>query len=229
MLFGSAAIERLRKAHVILFGLGGVGSFTAEALARAGIGKIDLVDNDSIGLTNLNRQLVALHSTIDEQKTAVMKKRIMDINPAAEVAVHDIFLSAETAEQFCFAQYDYVLDAIDTVSAKLILADLCCKAGTPLISAMGTGNKIDPTQLRVMDIYKTSGDPLARVMRRELKKRGIKKLKVVCSLEEPRKLADETAEDTTRRSLPASSSFVPPVAGMILAGECIKDLVRDLL
>lgn len=229
MLLGDTAIERLKKARVILFGVGGVGSFAAEALARAGIGTLELVDNDDVGVTNLNRQLVALHSTIGKKKVDVMKARILDINPNAAVTAHNIFLSAETADRFDFSAYDYVLDAIDTVSAKLILADLCHKAGTPIISSMGTGNKLDPTQLYVTDITKTSGDPLARIMRRELKKLGIPKLKVVCSKEEPRKLASELEEVTTRRSVPASISFVPPAAGMILAGECIKDLIRDLL
>lgn len=229
MLLGDEAIKKLRNAHVILFGVGGVGSFAAEALARAGVGQIELVDNDVVGLTNLNRQLVALHSTLDRKKVEVMKERILDINPEAEVTAHDVFLSAETAERFTFAHYDYVLDAIDTVSAKLILADLCHKAGTPLISSMGTGNKLDPTQLYVTDIFKTSGDPLARIMRHELKKLGITKLKVVCSKEEPRKPVSELEEVTARRSVPASISFVPPVAGMILAGECVKELVKDVL
>lgn len=229
MLLGDAAIERLKNARVILFGGGGVGSFAAEALARAGIGKIALVDNDIVGLTNLNRQLIALHSTLGRKKVDVMKERIRDINPMAEVKTFDVFLSAETAEVFDFAEYDYVLDAVDTVSAKLILADLCRKSGTPMISSMGTGNKLDPTQLYITDIFKTSGDPLARIMRRELKKLGVKKLKVVCSKEEPRKPASEPEETTTRRSIPASISFVPPAAGMILAGECIRDLVKDLI
>jgi tRNA A37 threonylcarbamoyladenosine dehydratase len=229
MLLGDEAIKRLKNARVILFGVGGVGSFAAEALARAGIGRLELVDNDVVGLTNLNRQLVALHSTVGQKKVDVMKARVLDINPEAAVTASDVFLSAETAERFDFSQYDYVLDAIDTVSAKLILADLCQKAGTPLVSSMGTGNKLDPTQLYVTDIFKTAGDPLARIMRRELKKLGIKKLKVVCSREEPRKPVSEPDEATTRRSLPASISFVPPAAGMILAGECIKDLVRELI
>jgi tRNA A37 threonylcarbamoyladenosine dehydratase len=229
MLLGDEAIKKLKNARVILFGVGGVGSFAAEALARAGVGHIELVDNDVVGLTNLNRQLVALHSTLDRKKVDVMKDRILDINPEAAVIAHDVFLSAETAERFDFNHYDYVLDAIDTVSAKLILADLCHKAETSLISSMGTGNKLDPTQLYVADIFKTSGDPLARIMRHELKKLGIAKLKVVCSKEEPRKLVSELEEATSRRSIPASISFVPPVAGMILAGECIKDLIRDLI
>lgn len=227
MLLGDEAIKRLNHSRVMLFGVGGVGSFAAEALARAGIGRIELVDNDIVGITNLNRQLVALHSTIGRKKVDIMKERIEDINPEADVAVHDIFLSAETAGRFNWVQYDYVLDAIDTVSAKLILADLCHKSGTRLISSMGTGNKLDPTQLYVTDIFKTSGDPLARIMRRELKKMGITKLKVICSKEEPGKPISVLEETTTRRSVPGSVSFVPPAAGMILAAECIKDLVRE--
>lgn len=229
MLIGDEAIKKLKSSRVILFGVGGVGSFAAEALTRAGVGKLDLVDNDVVGITNINRQLVALHSTIGRKKVDVMKERILDINPEAIVAAHDVFFSAETAETFDFSGYDYVLDAIDTVSAKLILADLCHKAVTPLISSMGTGNKLDPTQLYVTDIFKTSGDPLARIMRHELKKLSIKKLKVVCSKEEPRQPVSALEETTARRSTPASIAFVPPVAGMILAGECIKDLVRALI
>lgn len=229
MLLGDAAIEKLKCSRVILFGVGGVGSFAAEALARAGIGRIELVDNDVVGITNLNRQLVALHSTLGRKKVDVMQERINDINPDAVITAHDVFLSSETAALFSFHTYDYVLDAIDTVSAKLILADLCQKTGTPLVSSMGTGNKLDPTQLYVTDIYKTSGDPLARIMRRELKKAGITKLKVVCSKEEPRKPVSGLEETTSRRSTPASISFVPPAAGMILAGECVKDLLRGII
>jgi tRNA A37 threonylcarbamoyladenosine dehydratase len=229
MLLGDEAINRLKQSRVILFGVGGVGGGAAEALARAGVGHIELVDNDTVSLTNLNRQLVALHSTVGRKKTEVMAERIRDINPDAEVVTHDVFYTADTADLFDLTHYDYVLDAIDTVSAKLILADLCYKSGTKLISSMGTGNKIDPTKLTVSDINKTSGDPLARVMRRELKKRGIPKLKVVYSLEEPRTPVMEAGEQTTKRAVPASISFVPPVAGMIMAGEAIKDLIRDLI
>lgn len=229
MLLGDEAIEKLKNSHVILFGVGGVGSFAAEALARAGVGKIDLVDNDDVSLTNLNRQLVALHSTLGQKKVDVMKQRILDINPSALVTTHDVFVSTQTIDGFDFPQYDYVLDAIDTVSAKLMLADLCYKAGTPIISSMGTGNKVDPTKLKVGDIFETSGDPLARIMRHELRKLGIPMLRVVFSLEEPRKPLMETDEKTSKRSVPASTSFVPPVAGMILAGEVIKGLVRSFL
>ena len=229
MLVGADAVERLRASRVLLFGIGGVGSFAAEALARAGVGHIELVDNDTVGLTNLNRQLVALHSTLDEKKTAVMAARIRDICPDTNVVTHDVFVSAETVGAFDFTNYDYVLDAIDTVSAKLLLIDGCRLAGTPVISSMGTGNRLDPSKLTVTDIYKTSGDPLARVMRRELKKLGVKKLKVVCSSEEPRKPVRQTEEELARRSIPASVSFVPPCAGMMLAGAAIRDLIADLL
>lgn len=229
MLVGDAAVQRLNMSRVILFGVGGVGSFAAEALARAGVGGIALVDNDLVTVTNINRQLVALHSTLGRKKIDVMAERIRDINPEAETERHDIFFSAETLGMFDFSKYDYVLDAIDTVSAKLLLADCCRKTGTPLISAMGTGNKIDPAKLAVGDIFETSGDPLARIMRRELKKLGVQKLKVVYSLEEPRKPVHEAEKTAGRRSTPASISFVPPAAGMILAGEAIKDLIRDLL
>lgn len=229
MLVGDAAIQRLNMSRVILFGVGGVGSFAAEALARAGVGGIALVDNDLVTVTNINRQLVALHSTLGRKKIDVMAERIRDINPEAEAERYDIFLSAETLGMFDFSKYDYVLDAIDTVSAKLLLADCCDKTGTPIISAMGTGNKIDPAKLTVGDIFETSGDPLARIMRRELKKLGVQKLKVVYSLEEPRKPVCEAEKTAGRRSTPASISFVPPAAGMILAGEAIKDLIRDLL
>ncbi|NMA25713.1 MAG: tRNA threonylcarbamoyladenosine dehydratase [Clostridiales bacterium] len=229
MLLGDKAVRKLNNSRVILFGVGGVGSFAAEALARAGIGRIELVDNDVVGITNLNRQLAALHSTLGRKKVHVMKERIADINPNAAVTTHDVFLTADTAKTFDFSNYDYVLDAIDTVSAKLILADHCNKSGTPLISSMGTGNKLDPTQLYVTDIFNTSGDPLARIMRHELRKLGVNKLKVVCSREEPRKPVSGPEEKTARRSLPASISFVPPAAGMIMAGECIRDLVKDLI
>ncbi len=229
MLVGADAVERLRASSVLLFGIGGVGSFAAEALARAGVGHIELVDNDTVGLTNLNRQLVALYSTLNEKKTAVMAARIRDICPDTNVVTRDVFVSAETIGAFNFEAYDYVLDAIDTVSAKLLLIEGCRSAGTPIISSMGTGNRLDPSKLTVTDVFKTSGDPLARVMRRELKKLGVKKLKVVCSSEEPRKPTPSSEEALSRRSIPASVSFVPPCAGMMLAGTAICDLIADLL
>jgi tRNA threonylcarbamoyladenosine dehydratase len=229
MLLGDAAINHLKNSSVLLFGIGGVGSFAAEALIRAGIGRLEIVDNDIVSLSNLNRQLVALHSTLGQKKVDVMKARLLDINPEAEVTANDAFLSAETIGTFDFSKYSYVLDAIDTVSAKLILADRCRNAGKPLISSMGTGNRIDASKLIVCDVFETSGDPLARIMRHELRKLGITKLKVVTSAEEPRKPLFETDEMTTKRSTPASTSFVPPAAGMILAGEVIKDLIKDCI
>ena len=229
MLVGSEAVDRLRQARILLFGIGGVGSFAAEALARAGIGHIELVDNDTVGLTNLNRQLVALHSTLERKKTDVMASRIHDICPETQAIIHDVFVSAENIDMFDFKNYDYVIDAIDTVSAKLLIIDGCRLAGTPIVSSMGTGNRLDPSKLTVTDVYKTSGDPLARVMRRELRGLGIKKLKVVCSTEEPHKTVGSTEKDIYRRSVPASISFVPPCAGMMLAGEAIRDLMKDLL
>ena len=223
-LIGDEALFRLQKSHVIVFGLGGVGSFAAEALARAGVGHISLVDNDSVSVTNINRQLVALHSTIGQQKTAVMAERINDICPDTVVTQYDIFYSDDNKQLIDFTKYDYVVDAIDTVSSKLLLIEQCYTAETPVISSMGTGNKLNPAELCVSDIYDTSGCPLARVMRRELKRKNIKRLKVVYSTEQPRKPLHEI-EDNLRRSVPGSVSFVPPVAGMILAGEVIKDLI----
>jgi tRNA A37 threonylcarbamoyladenosine dehydratase len=227
LLLGDEAVNRLKAARMILFGVGGVGSFAAEALARAGIGAIELVDNDSVSITNINRQLVALHSTVGRKKVDVMRERILDINPAADVTIRDVFLSAATIDEFDFTKYDYAADAIDTVSAKLLLADRCHKAGTPLISSMGAGNKLDPTSFEVGDIFNTSGDPLARVMRRELRKMGISRLKVVFSTEEPKKPAGIPEEELSRRSVPGSISFVPSAAGLILAGEIIKDILKD--
>lgn len=225
MLIGDDGVERLRVARVLLFGVGGVGSFAAEALARAGIGHLETVDNDTVSLTNLNRQLLALHSTLGEKKVDVACRRIRDINPSAEAVGRDVFVSAETISLFDFSLYDYVLDAVDTVSAKLLIAEGCQKAGTPLISSMGTGNKLDPARLRVCDVFETAGDPLARVMRRELKKRGIKALRVVCSCEKPVKSIVPTDEVTSKRSTPGSVSFVPSAAGLMMAGEAIRGLL----
>lgn len=237
-LLGKAGLEKLKAARVILFGVGGVGSFTAEALARSGVGTIELVDDDTVCITNINRQIMATHATIGKRKAEVMKDRILEINPEANVVVHPCFFTKETADQFDFSAYSYVIDAIDTVSSKLLLAELATATHTPIISCMGTGNKLDPTRFTVTDIYQTSGCPLARVMRRELRKRGISHLKVVYSEEEARVpiLEDEAmeAEDicppsdtrpgTVRRQAPGSIAFVPSVAGMILAGEVICDL-----
>ena len=233
LLLGKEGMERLKKARVAVFGIGGVGGHCVEALARSGIGEFDLIDNDEVALTNLNRQLVALHETIGRPKTEVMKERILSINPDAKVHVHSCFFLPENADTFPFDQYDYVVDAVDTVTAKIELVLKSQSAGVPVISSMGAGNKLDPTAFEVTDIYKTSVCPLAKVMRRELKKRGVKKLKVVYSKEEPRKLHlyDEEGnpiptetKGTAGRCAPGSVSFVPSVAGLILSGEVVKDM-----
>ncbi len=227
LLLGKEAIEKLNNCRVAVFGIGGVGGYTVEALARSGIGKLDLIDNDTVSLTNINRQIIALHSTIGEYKVDVAKHRIKDINPNAQIHAHKVFFTSETADLFDFSKYDYVVDAVDTVSAKIELVMRCNAAGVPIISSMGAGNKLDAAQFEVSDIYKTSVCPLARVMRRELKNRGIKKLKVVYSKEAPITPAGETDEKTeNRRQIPASIAFVPSVAGLIIAGEVIKDLTQ---
>ncbi len=222
LLLGREGIARLAGARVILFGVGGVGSFTAEALGRSGIGTIELCDSDTVSETNLNRQLVALHSTIGQSKVEIMRRRLLDINPECAVSCHEVFFSAETAPGFDFAKYDYVLDAIDTVSAKVLLAELCHTAGTPLISCMGAGNKLDPTAFAVGDIYETSGCPLARVMRHELRRRGIPALKVVYSKEPPHAPKIDAEQTAAHRPVPGSVAFVPSVAGLIMAGEVVK-------
>ena len=223
MILGENSTQNFSDKNVILFGLGGVGSYTAEALARAGIGRLTIVDNDVVSVTNLNRQLCALHSTVGKPKVEVVKERILDINPNCEVTALQKFYLPENADEFNLESYDYIADAIDTVSAKIDLAVKSQKYGIPMISCMGTGNKLDPSQFSVSDIYKTSGCPLCRVMRTELKKRGIKKLNVVWSPEIPVKPA-QTTEDSGKRQTPASLPFVPPVAGMIMAGKIILDL-----
>lgn len=225
MLIGEDGISRLANSHVAVFGLGGVGSYTAEALARAGVGELTVVDNDTVSVTNINRQLYALTSTVGMKKTQVAAERIRQINPECKVHIIDGFYLEENAADFFLYDYDYIADAVDTVQAKLSLAVECKERGIPLIACMGTGNKLDPTGFRVSDISKTSMCPLCRVMRRELKSRGIDRLKVVWSPEKPIKPAD-TAEQSGRRALPGSISFVPPVAGMIMAGEIIKDLIK---
>lgn len=243
LLLGKEAMQKLACSRVAVFGIGGVGSYAAEAVARAGVGAIDLVDDDKICLTNINRQLPALHSTIGSKKVEVMRARIRDINPKCTVAAHECFYNADTAERFDFSLYDYVVDAIDTVSSKLLLIERAIMAGAPVISCMGAGNKLDPTRLEVADIYETSVCPLARVMRKELKKRGVQALKVVYSKEEAIKPAETDAlsckfhcvcppgtvrKCSIRRQVPGSVSFVPPVAGFILAAEVVKDLIRDV-
>ncbi len=236
LLLGINVMERLSKCRVAVFGIGGVGGYVCEALARSGVGTFDLIDNDTVSITNLNRQIIATEKTVGRYKTEVMKERIHDINPKAEVNIYNSFFLPENASDFPFEKYDYVVDAIDTVTAKIELVLQCQKTGVPIISSMGAGNKLDPTKFRVADIYKTSVDPLARVMRRELKKRGVNKLKVVYSEEMPvsplgsaegEHLAEEGSRDAKRRSIPGSTAFVPSVAGLIIAGEVIKDLASN--
>lgn len=222
LLLGEEALEKLRSARVALFGIGGVGSFAAEALARGGVGHITLVDGDTVSITNINRQLIALHSTVGKEKTAVMAERIADISPDTEVETYPVVYGAENRDLLDFSAYDYVIDAIDTVTSKLILIEEAKKAGVPVISCMGTGNKFHPERFEVTDIAKTSVCPLAKVMRKELKVRGIQDVKVVYSKEEPRKPA--ASPETGKRQIPGSLSFVPPVAGMLLAGEVIRHI-----
>ena len=227
LLLGDAGINRLRNARVILFGLGGVGGYTAEALARAGIGHIDMVDHDTVSLTNLNRQVLALHSTIGQYKVDVARSRILDIDPTIQVQTYKTFFLPENADTFDFTQYDYVIDAIDTVSGKLAIIEKAHAAGTPVISCMGTGNKLDPSDFRVADISKTSGCALARIMRKECAKRKIKGVKVVYSQElplTPENDPEAKAENPGRRSIPGSVAFVPGAAGFVLAGEVIRHL-----
>lgn len=223
-LIGERAIEKLKNARIAIFGVGGVGGYVAEGLARCGVGTIDLIDSDRVSPSNINRQIVALHSTLGRYKTEVMAERIYDINPSAKVNVFNIFYLPETADTFDFQNYDYVVDAVDTVSAKLSIIERAHALGIPVISAMGAGNKLDPTAFEVTDIYKTSVCPLAKVMRRELKKRGVEKLKVVYSKEEPK--CDGILDEESGKKSPASISFVPSVSGLILAGEVIKDLIN---
>ena len=228
LLIGKEGMERLSNSRVAVFGVGGVGCYTVEALARSGIGELDLIDNDQVALTNLNRQIIATTKTLGRDKVDVAKERVMEINPSAKVNIYKKFYLPETKEEFDFTKYDYVVDAIDTVSGKIALVEQAKEAGVPIISSMGAGNKLDPTAFRVADIYKTSVCPLAKVMRRELKKRGIRKLKVVYSEEMPivpEKNAEmEQAEPTQKRQVPGSVAFVPSVVGLIIAGEVIKDL-----
>lgn len=230
MLLGADTMEKLKKAHIAVFGVGGVGGYVVEALARSGVGKFDLIDNDTVALSNINRQIIATYSSVGKFKVDVMKERILDINPAAEVNVHKCFYLPENSVDFDFTNYTYIVDAIDTVTAKLELIVRANEAGVPVISSMGTGNKLDPTMLEVTDIYKTEMCPLARVMRTELKKRGIKKLKVVYSKEQPLKPAKKETPQITLanqgriKDVPGSVAFVPSVAGLIIAGQVIKDI-----
>ena len=227
ILLGSAAVETLRAARVAVFGIGGVGGYTVEALARCGVGQLDLIDSDTVSVSNINRQILATHSSVGKLKVDVAKERILDINPDCVVRTFPIFYLPETADQFDFSQYDYIVDAIDTVTGKLQLVQRAHDVGTPIICSMGTGNKLDPAAFEVADISKTSMCPLARIIRKELKKRGINHLKVVYSQEEaltPDVDPEELAQ-TGKRQIPGSVAFVPGAAGLILAGEVVKDLI----
>ena len=226
-LLGKENMEKLAAARVCIFGIGGVGGYVAEALARSGVGHLELVDNDVICLSNLNRQIIATHETLGQYKVDVMKERILSINPTAEVTVYKCFYLPETRAQFDFTNYDYVVDAIDTVAGKIALVLQAEESGTPIISSMGAGNKLDPAAFQVADIYQTTVCPLAKVMRRELKRRGVKKLKVVYSKEQPVAVQndEESLLSSPRRSIPGSIAFVPSVAGLIIAGEVVKDLL----
>ena len=239
LLIGKEALERLSKAHVAVFGIGGVGGYVVEALVRSGIGNFDLIDDDKVCLTNLNRQIIATRDTIGRYKVEVMRERILSINSDAEVTTHRCFYLPENAQDFEFSSYDYVVDAVDTVTAKLEIVMRAKESNIPVISCMGVGNKLNPTQLEIADIYKTSVCPLAKVMRRELRKRGVDKLKVLYSKEEPITPLDDsedtcrehcvcppgtTRKCTQRRAIPGSISFVPSAAGLIIASEVVKDL-----
>ncbi len=242
LIFGADATEKLRNSRVAVFGIGGVGGYAVEALARSGVGTLDLIDSDTVCLTNLNRQIIALHSTVGKYKVDAARDRILDICPDTKVNTYKCFYMPDTADQFDFTQYDYIVDAIDTVKGKLEIVKRADEAGVPVISSMGAGNKLDPTAFKVTDIYKTQVCPLARAMRYELKRMGIKKLKVVYSEELPaapdekavaeyRAESEQSSSETetltsARRSVPGSNAFVPSVAGLIIAGEVIKDLVK---
>ncbi len=222
--YGKEALDKLYKSRIAVFGIGGVGSYAAESLVRAGVKKIDLIDNDTVCLTNINRQLFALHSTVGLDKTNAAKQRLLDINPDAEITCRNLFYCKETKNEIDFSEFDYIIDAIDTVSSKILIAQNAKTANVPLISAMGAGNKLDPTAFEVTDIYKTAVCPLAKVMRMELKKRGIKKLKVVYSKELPLKPKEISEEKSAKRQIPGSNPFVPPVVGLIIASEVVKDI-----
>ena len=227
MLLGAEPVEQLENKRVAIFGVGGVGGYVAEALARTGIGMFDLVDHDTVSVTNINRQIIATTDTVGRNKAEVMKERILSIHPEAKVEVHDCFFLPENADEFDFGAYDYVVDAVDTVTAKLEIIGRAKNAGVPVISAMGAGNKLDPTQFVVTDISKTSVCPPAKVMRRELKKRGISDVKVVYSKEEAlTPFFQPSEEEETRKKVPGSVAFVPSVAGLIVAAEVIKELTR---
>ena len=230
LLLGSVAMEKLKSARVAIFGLGGVGGYVAEALARCGIGSLELVDHDTISETNINRQILALHSTVGLPKAEAARQRVLDINPEAEVTARQEFYGPDTAHLFDFSKYDYVVDAIDTVTGKLALIDACKKANTPILCCMGTGNKLDASRFRIADISKTSVCPLARIMRKECAKRGYRDIKVLYSTEDAitPNLTEEDLKEMPegRRTIPGSVSFVPSVAGLLIAGEVVKDLTK---
>lgn len=231
LLFGKEAMDKLKNARVAVFGVGGVGGYVVEALARSGVGAIDIIDNDTVSVTNINRQIIATTKTIGSYKVDVMRERILEINPDCQVHAFKCFYLPENKDEFDFSKYSYVVDAIDTVTAKIQLAVEAQDKNTPIISSMGTGNKFNPTEFEVADIYKTSVCPLAKVMRKELKKRNVKKLKVVYSKEEPKSPGESGGKEECpkgRRSIPGSTAFVPPVAGLIIASEVIKDLTYTL-
>jgi len=226
LILGPNSTNILSKKRVAVFGIGGVGCYVVEALARSGIGAIDLIDNDQFSITNLNRQLYATHKTLGQDKVDVAKNRIIEINPDCQVTVFKTFFLPENKNDFNFANYDYVIDAIDTVAGKIALIEASKAKNIPVISAMGAGNKLHPEMFEVADIYKTSVCPLAQVMRKELKKRGIKDVKVVYSKESPLKPMTDIEEETNKRTIPGSTAFVPPVVGLIIAGEVVKDLLK---
>ena len=232
-LLGTDAMMKLNQAHVAVFGIGGVGGHAVDALVRSGIGEITIVDSDDVAESNINRQLIATTKTVGRKKVEVMKAHLLEINPEVIVHVYDCFFLPETKDQFDFSSYDYVIDAVDTVTAKLALVEACKEVEVPIVSSMGAGNKLDPTAFEVTDIYKTSVCPLAKVMRKELKARGIKKLKVVYSKEMPLEPKEDEVfvsdEKRSRRATPGSIAFVPSVAGLILAGEVVKDLAKTNL
>lgn len=227
LLIGEKSLNKLKNARVAVFGLGGVGGYVAEALARSGVGTLDIIDNDTVSLTNINRQIFALHSTIGMKKTQVAEKRLKDINPDIKINAYDVFYLPETSHIFNFKNYDYIVDAIDTVTGKIEIIANAKKENVPVISSMGTGNKLDPLSFEIADISKTSVCPLAKVMRKELKSRGIKNVKVLYSKEIPQTQKSISQEETKKRQTPASISFVPSVAGLIIAGEVIKDLLKE--
>lgn len=228
LLLGKEALKKLSESRIAVFGIGGVGGYVVEALARSGIGALDLIDSDKVNVTNINRQIYALINTIGEYKTDVAEERIKQINPECKVKTHKIFYTSETSDKFDFSQYDYIVDAIDTVSGKIELAVKAQESGTKIISSMGAGNKLNPAMFEVADIYKTSVCPLARVMRHELKKRGIKKLKTVYSKEQPVIPNTKDYEEKSIKRIAGSTAFVPSVAGLIIAGEIIKDLTESV-